>query len=329
MQIKRFAVLFSAAVLLVIVSSNSGLSQPKPGDVSKQEGQTDYTVGNKDKITVKVWGEDGMEITTEVSYAGTIQFFLLGEVKVAGLTTSEIKEKIESQLKSKGYLNNPVVIVKIEEFKSKEVQVHGAIKDGGIYYLDTNYTTLLNLISKAGGATEERGRLAYIWRGGSEDVNKITEKVAEEYQSSGKEETEIKEEITSSLDKSKRIEVNIQRLLDEGDVSENVTIYPGDFVLINSFTTENPTANYVWVEGEVKNPQQIPYQSGLTVLQAVIKAGGVTDLASPNRTQITRQPGADDKSVTFKVRLKDIQRGNRPDVALQAGDRIYVPESWW
>jgi len=325
MLIKRFAVFFSAALLLLFVSSNSGLSQPKPpGEASKQAGQTDYTVGHKDKITVKVWGED-MEITTEVSTAGTIQFFFLGEIKVAGLTTSEIKEKIESQLKSKGYLNNPVVIVKIEEFKSKEVQIHGAIKDAGIYYLDTNYTTLLNLISKAGGTTEERGRLAYIWRGGANQIEPGAQKAEEDKDEEG---PETREEIPTSLRGKKRIEVNIQRLLDEGDVSENVVIYPGDFVLINSLTTENPSANYVWVEGEVKNPQQIPYQSGLTVLQAVIKAGGVTDLASPNRTQITRQ-GADGESVTFKVRLKDIQRGNRPDVALQAGDRVYVPESWW
>ncbi len=332
MLIKRLAVFIGTALLLVFISPYSSFSQPRPGNPPQQTGEKDYTVGPKDEISVKVWGED-MEITTEVSSDGTIQFFFLREIKVAGLNTTEIKSKTENLLQSKGYLSNPVVIVNIEEYKSKEVQIHGAINNPGIYYLETNYTTLLNLISKAGGTSENRGRLAYVWRGGAKKVN-IREKGSKQKSSknsgaAGKgSDTNSPEKIPAPLQGMKKIEVNIQRLLDEGDVSENVVVFPGDFVLINSLGTENPSENYVWVEGEVKDPQQIPYQSGLTVLQAVIKAGGVTDLASPNRTQITRE-GADGERVTFKVRLKDIQKGNRPDVALQAGDRVYVPESWW
>ncbi|MFO8056403.1 MAG: polysaccharide biosynthesis/export family protein [bacterium] len=328
----RIAVSISAALFLFCIAPYTGLSQQKPEKDSNKPVEKDYSVGPKDVITVEVWGED-MKITSEVSSDGTIQFFFLGQIQVAGLNTSQIKEKIENELKSEGYLNDPVVIVKIEEYKSKEVQIHGAIKDPGIYYLDTNYTTLLNLISRAGGTSKNRGKLAYVWRGGANQVtipqNKSDKDETGDSSAGDKKKTIKSEaEIRGSLQGTEKIEVNILNLLDKGDVSENVRIYPGDFVLINSLTTENLSQNYVWVEGEVKSPEQIPYQPGLTVLQAVIKTGGVTDLASPNRTQITRR-GPDGENLTFKVKLKDIQQGERPDVVLQPGDRIYVPESWW
>lgn len=279
----------------------------------------DYTVGPRDTLLIKVWGEN-LEVTEEVSNRGSIQFFFLGEVQVAGLTTDQVREKITRELIARQYFKDPVVIVQLVEHKSKEVQIYGSVLNPGVYYLDTNYISLLKLISLAGGATANRGNVALIWRGGS--VQTMDRKRPEPLPGSA--ESLLPEE----LRQEESIEVNLLRLLDMGDLSEDVIIYPGDYVLIRSIETESVTSNYVWIEGAVAKPQQILYRPGMTALQAVIQAGGFLDVASPNRSTITRT-GADNQITSFRVRLKDVQRGRTVDIQLEPGDRLFVPEGWW
>ena len=119
--------------------------------------------------------------------------------------------------------------------------------------------------------------------------------------------------------------VDLRGLLDRGDYSQDVVIYPGDFVYIGSIKVENLANNFVFVGGAVRDPQQVQFTEGMTALQAVIKAGGFSEVASPNRTTITRT--GPQGPVVIRVRLRDIQRGRTADVPLQAGDRINVPES--
>src|SRR3990172_1999767 len=79
-------------------------------------GNDDYIIGPRDVLNVSVWGESDLQNLCEVSGAGAINFFFLGDVKVAGLTLKEAREKITPLLKD-GYIKNPVVIIKVEQFK--------------------------------------------------------------------------------------------------------------------------------------------------------------------------------------------------------------------
>jgi polysaccharide export outer membrane protein len=83
----------------------------------------------------------------------------------------------------------------------------------------------------------------------------------------------------------------------------------------------------VKIVGQVKSPQTIPYREGLTVLDAVLTGGGLTDFAAGNRARIIRQQ--DGRTSEVKVRIKDmVERGDlRTNVALRPGDTLIVPES--
>ena len=315
----------------------------------------DYIVGPRDKIYVAVWGEKDMEQIVDVSSQGTIPFFFVGEVKVAGLSVNQVREKLTALL-HEGYFKNPIVIVKIEEYHSKEVQIQGAVTKPGTYILETNFITLLKLISMAGGASENRGNYAYVTRGEAGISAELKPAAAPEPRPG---ETAAPTLAGATIEPAPAFGwpvsagdtakpptppaaapaptpappkaaaqevVDLRMLLEKGDPSQDIRIYPGDFVLVGSIKIENPASNYVFVEGAVRNPQQLEYLQGMTVLQAVIQAGGVTDVGSPNRTVITRL-GPDGNPQTIRVPLKDIQRGKKPDVPLQPGDRINVPES--
>lgn len=81
----------------------------------------------------------------------------------------------------------------------------------------------------------------------------------------------------------------------------------------------------VVVLGQVKSPGSFPFQSGLTLIQAVSQAGGLNAIANATRVRLTRLlPNGATRSVD--VDLEAISAGLAPDVPLQSGDRIYVVE---
>ncbi len=85
----------------------------------------------------------------------------------------------------------------------------------------------------------------------------------------------------------------------------------------------------VFVLGEVKSPGAIPMIGKyLTVLEAVTKAGGFTDIAAPNRTKVIRLE--DGMEQTIKVNLNKVKKGDRSlDIILLPGDTIVVPETYF
>lgn len=82
----------------------------------------------------------------------------------------------------------------------------------------------------------------------------------------------------------------------------------------------------VRVTGAVRQPVSIPYRPGMTVLDAVLAAGGVTDFAAPDRSNLYRKNA--DATQSYEVRLDRIL--NRGDLStnftVAPGDVITVPE---
>lgn len=82
----------------------------------------------------------------------------------------------------------------------------------------------------------------------------------------------------------------------------------------------------VRVTGAVRQPISVPYRQGMTVLDAVLAAGGTTEFAAPDRTELYRKSG--DSTKAFAVRLDEIlQKGNlSTNYPAQPGDVITVPQ---
>ena len=82
----------------------------------------------------------------------------------------------------------------------------------------------------------------------------------------------------------------------------------------------------VRVTGAVRQPVSLPYRPGMTVLDAVLAAGGVTEFAAPDKSDLHRKTA--DSTQTYAVRLDRIL--NRGDLStnyqVSPGDVITVPE---
>lgn len=82
----------------------------------------------------------------------------------------------------------------------------------------------------------------------------------------------------------------------------------------------------VRVTGAVRTPVSIPYRQGMTVLDAVLAAGGVTEFAAPDRTSLHRKSG--DTAQAYGVQLGSILNSGDlgTNYTVAPGDVITVPE---
>ncbi len=98
--------------------------------------------------------------------------------------------------------------------------------------------------------------------------------------------------------------------------SRKVLVRPGDVITVQVMPTK-----YFYVGGEVKDPGEKVFRPGLTLTQAILSAGGVTEKGK--KIDLARERGGG-LLATINYKLKDITSGKVPDVPIQPGDRITV-----
>jgi len=211
--------------------------------------QDDYLVGSGDVIEISVYDNPDLATVVRIDTDGGIQFPLIGRVDLAGLTVPQVAKKLETLL-ADGYLVSPQVAVFIKEYRSKKVVIMGEVDAPGVYEL-RGPTTLLELISKAGGVKEDAGDKLTINRAAT-----------------GEEEAQVKQ-------------IDLQRLLKLADQAQNVAILDGDNIFVAK-------AGMFYVTGEVARPDAYKLEEGTTVLKAVSMAGGFTKIAAKGRIRIIR-----------------------------------------
>lgn len=84
----------------------------------------------------------------------------------------------------------------------------------------------------------------------------------------------------------------------------------------------------VRVTGAINKPVSLPYRQGMTVLDIVLEAGGLSDFAVPSRARLYRKDDKTGEASTMKIRLdKIIYKGDlSTNVELKAGDVLTIPE---
>jgi polysaccharide biosynthesis/export protein len=104
---------------------------------------------------------------------------------------------------------------------------------------------------------------------------------------------------------------------------------PNVTVMVRSF--QGPPGRAIRVIGEAAQPMATPYRDGLTVLDVMISARGLTRYAAGNRASIIRREAPDAAPVTIPVRLADLLRNGdiSQDVAMRPGDTLVIPQGWF
>jgi|YelNatPaOPRAMG01_1025707.scaffolds.fasta_scaffold09232_5 polysaccharide export outer membrane protein len=138
---KYFILIFILSFILSVVSFEDLFSQEKK----------EYILNPGDLIEIDVYGEPDLHTSTRISEDGSINFPLLGNLKVKGLSVQEL-EKLITELLAQDYLVNPQVSVFVREYP--KVFVSGLVRQPGAFDLKEPLT-LLSAISLAGGFLPE------------------------------------------------------------------------------------------------------------------------------------------------------------------------------
>ena len=98
-------------------------------------------------------------------------------------------------------------------------------------------------------------------------------------------------------------------------------------VIVGGF--HGPFDQQVRIVGEAADPQAIPYQANMTVLDVMIAVHGLTKFAAGNRAELIRRING--KEAVIPVRLNDLIKDGDIDanVAVQPGDVLIIPQSWF
>src|SRR5579872_7002509 len=92
-------------------------------------------------------------------------------------------------------------------------------------------------------------------------------------------------------------------------------------------TTPASLFSQVKVIGQVKTPEAIAYHEGMTVLDAVLAVGGLTEYAAGNRARIVRMVDGAEKDIPVRLEALVNSGDMSQNLALKPGDVLVVPES--
>lgn len=199
---------YSTLTICVLAVAVSGCAQKnilpqaavKPSITTSPENYR-YLVGPYDTLSVFVWGNAEISGTFEVRPDGMISTSLVEDIQVSGKTPTQIARDIEKALSV--YIREPIVTVSVTEFNgpfSEQVRVIGEAADPRALPFTENLT-LLDVMIQVNGLTD-------FAAGNSAVLSRIEAGQYKEYQ------------------------LRIEDLVQDGDVTANVDVLPGDIITI-------------------------------------------------------------------------------------------------
>lgn len=270
--------------------------------------QEAYEIGPGDVVRLVVIGQADLSADFSVDPEGMLTLPLLGKVKGSGLTAQELERKLTTLL-ADGYLKRPQVSVSVKEFRSQSVLVTGEVPKPGTYPLKAD-RSLLALLGDIGSLGPNAGYEVIVMRAAPAADQAAAPPVLS---------ADIPTDTDAALPPSvppgaEVIRVSLRRL-QAGEMDQNVTLQAGDTVYF-------PPARQVYVSGQVARPGSYKYQEGMTVLQALTLAGGVTPRGATGRTKIVRtvEDGGEPKRQELKARMEDL---------ILPEDTLVVPERFF
>lgn len=185
----RWAAAFAAAALAVLAPAPpalagvpiTGTPAPDSQAVVRVPEPAAYLVGVGDVLAISFYagGDKQDDFTSTVSSMGAITAPLLGDLKVAGMTTAQIADTM-TVLLSKNFFVKPQVLVSVKEYAG-QVLVMGAVRLPGSYGFQAGLTALKACVL-AGGFTEyatpSKVKITRVVDGRSTTINVNLDKVS-------------------------------------------------------------------------------------------------------------------------------------------------------
>jgi len=284
--------------------------QPLRAEAQSQIRGADYLVSQEDVLEVTVFDVPELSRDYRVNSNGMIIMPLLATpIPAGGLTLEQLAAGVSERLRTAGLVTNPQVTVSVKESRAHAIAVVGAVRMPQTLRV-LGRTTFLDVVSQAGGFTEDVGSTGIITRG--EMAMRALGLVPGS------------DERGASPGAAPTVTVDLKGLMNTGDSSLNPVVYPGDRVTVQR-------AGVSYVVGAVNRPGGFTLKSEyeeMTVMKALALADNAKVTAQQDKAMILRKnlqkAGGREE---IPVKLKQIMANRAPDLPLYANDILFVPDS--
>ena len=264
----------------------------------------EFTLGPGERVVIDVVGESNTRVETVVGPDGKVYYEMLSGIDVWGRTLSQAREALETALKEY-YRETPHVNLTLQEVGSKHVWVLGRLGAPGLYPLN-GPTTLLDAISAAGGPAAGQSS-AQLSNGATVTMSNPSRTAGDLSQA-------------FVVRNGHPLPVNVQRLLQQGDMTQNIYLQPDDLIYLPS-----PRSGDIYVLGAVAQARAVRVPGQPTLISAIASAGGTIENAYLSHVAVVRGGVTDPAIAVYDYRA--IVTGKAPDVRLEPSDIVYVPKT--
>lgn len=136
-------------------AANASQAAEEPSTTETMPQQTSGPlIGPGDEIEITVYGAPDLSEHTRVNSSGNISIPLAGNIRVAGLSSSEAEAAIEVHLQKENLVKNPQVSVFVKEYSTSGISVAGEVAKPG-FYSAVGPHRLFDVLQEAGGPTDK------------------------------------------------------------------------------------------------------------------------------------------------------------------------------
>jgi polysaccharide export outer membrane protein len=243
----------------------------RTSQITDARAHANETLGEGDVVRISVFQNPDLTTEARISDRGAINFPLIGEVAIGGLTPADAEARIAQQLSRGKFVVRPQVNLTVVEVRSRQVAVLGQVGKPGRYPLDGVSDRLTDVLALAGGITP----------GGDDNVVVMINRNG----------------------KASRTLIDVPAMYRTGDMSRNVRLENGDVIYVER-------APQFYVSGEVQRAGAYRLEPDMTVMQAVSVGGGLTARGTLRGLEIQRRMPDGQIHELSPVRLTDLVEPN-------------------
>lgn len=243
---------FFRYLLLALTMCSSAFAQTSPSaSASAAAAKPEAVLGVGDIVKITVYQNPDLTVDgARISETSQINFPLIGNVVIGGLTASAAEQKIAKLLRDGGFVLRPQVTVQVGQIRSSVISILGQVAKPGRYPIETVGAKVSEMIAVAGGVVP----------GGADVVTLVGTRNGRPI----------------------KLEIDIPSILQSGKGELDLTVENGDII----YADRAPSA---YIYGEVQRPGQFRIERGMTLMQALATSGGITQRGTQRGIKVHRR----------------------------------------
>ena len=251
----------------------------------------EYRFAHGDRLSIIVrdkpeWRREALPIDND----GSISYVGMASIPVVGRTVAEVRDDLAKRLRT--WIREPEVMVRPDLMDGHGVYVFGQVRRPGTVPYNRPLR-VLDAIAATGGV-----EVAY---------------------SHGQAQLGVDLARCALVREGQVVPLNFASLIEKGDLRWNITLHPGDLLLMTSLVNAQ-----IYVLGSVPQPGTQRFSPSLNLVGALAIAGGVTEKAQRSKIVVLR--GNINEPDLYVFSLNEVLAGEVNDFRIEPGDIVYVPE---